>query len=287
MATNKSVREKIARCASGPTEGLVQRLQKLDAEKRETASAKQRAAAATTTATVDVSMSDVESTQPKAAPDCVSELQFGDLPAIMPMSRACDAEDDTAVDYQEYSPEEGEEGEDITVKLGSIDEWVEYEELHYGSGSPELHELERNPSADVSIYRTDEENDVAKTVKERGKGEVIITNNETGLEPPRKGSVHYSLPIMPPPNEWPTAKTPANLLARARVTLESYDSEFARWRVADLRGRDGALRVHPIPVILYEGETEDQYETAFIGIKNRCETFWHCAYIGHRSWGTT
>ncbi|KAF1331520.1 hypothetical protein FI667_g4262, partial [Globisporangium splendens] len=140
MATNKSVREKIARCASGPTEGLVQRLQKLDAEKRETASAKQRAAAAITTATVDVSMSDVESTQSKAAPDCVSELQFGDLPAIMPMSRTSDAEDDTAVDYQEYSPEEEEEGEDITVKLGSIDEWVEYEELHYRSGSPELHE---------------------------------------------------------------------------------------------------------------------------------------------------
>ncbi|KAF1319662.1 reverse transcriptase, partial [Globisporangium splendens] len=40
MATNKSVREKIARSASGPAEGLVQRPQKLDAEKRETASAK-------------------------------------------------------------------------------------------------------------------------------------------------------------------------------------------------------------------------------------------------------
>ncbi|KAF1321861.1 hypothetical protein FI667_g11739, partial [Globisporangium splendens] len=273
MATNKSVREKIARCASGPAEGLVQRLQKLDAEKRETASAKQRAAAATTTATVDVSMSDVESTQPKAAPDCVSELQFGDLPAIMPMSRTSDAEEDTAVDYQEYSPEEGEEGEDITVKLGSIGEWVEYEELHYGSGSPELHELERNPSADVSIYRTDEENDVAKTVKERGKEEVIITNNETGLEPPRKGSVHYSLPIMPPPSEWPTAKTPANLLAQARVPLERYDSEFARWREADLRGRDGALRVHPIPVILYEDETEDQYETAFLASRTGVKRF--------------
>ncbi|KAF1328863.1 hypothetical protein FI667_g6411, partial [Globisporangium splendens] len=256
MATNKSVREKIARCASGPAEGLVQRLQKLDAEKRETASAKQRAAAATTTATVDVGMSDVESTQPKAAPDCDKRRRRrhgSRLPRVL--------------------PEEGEEGEDITVKLGSIGEWVEYEELHYGSGSPELHELERNPSADVSIYRTDEENDVAKTVKERGKEEVIITNNETGLEPPRKGSVHYSLPIMPPPSEWPTAKTPANLLAQARVPLERYDSEFARWREADLRGRDGALRVHPIPVILYKGETEDQYETAFLASRTGVKRF--------------
>ncbi|KAF1328943.1 hypothetical protein FI667_g6309, partial [Globisporangium splendens] len=238
MATNKSVREKIARCASGPAEGLVQRLQKLDAEKRETASAKQRAAAATTTATVDVGMSDVESTQPKAAPDCDKRRRRrhgSRLPRVL--------------------PEEGEEGEDITVKLGSIGEWVEYEELHYGSGSPELHELERNPSADVSIYRTDEEKDVAKTVKERGKEEVIITNNETGLEPPRK------------------AKTPANLLAQARVPLERYDSEFARWREADLRGRDGALRVHPIPVILYEDETEDQYETAFLASRTGVKRF--------------
>ncbi|KAF1331523.1 hypothetical protein FI667_g4261, partial [Globisporangium splendens] len=78
---------------------------------------------------------------------------------------------------------------------------------------------------------------------------------------------------MPPPNDWPTAKTPANLLARARVTLESYDSEFARWRVADLRGRDGALRVHPIPVILYEGETEDQYETAFMASRTGVKRF--------------
>ncbi|KAF1313310.1 hypothetical protein FI667_g17497, partial [Globisporangium splendens] len=273
MATNKSVREKIARSASGPAEGLVQRLQKLGAEKREAASAKQRAAAAVTSATEDVSMSDDESTQSKTAPDGVSELQFGDLPAIKPMSRASDADDDTAVDYQEYSPEEGEEEEGITVRRDSIDEWVEYEELRYGSGSPELHELERNPSADVSIYRTEEENDVAKTVNEREKEEVIITNNETGLEPPPKGSVHFSLPVMPPPKEWPTAKTPANLLARARVPLERYDSEFARWREADLRGRDGALRVHPIPVILYEGETEDQYETAFLASRTGVKRF--------------
>ncbi|KAF1332721.1 putative retroelement, partial [Globisporangium splendens] len=273
MATNKSVREKIARSVSGPAEGLVQRLQKLGAEKREAASAKQRAAAAVTSATEDVSMSDDESTQSKTAPDGVSELQFGDLPVIKPMSRASDADDDTAVDYQEYSPEEGEEEEGITVRRDSIDEWVEYEELRYGSGSPELHELERNPSADVSIYRTEEENDVAKTVNEREKGEVIITNNETGLEPPPKGSVHFSLPIMPPPKEWPTAKTPANLLARARVPLERYDSEFARWREADLRGRDGALRVHPIPVILYEGETEDQYETAFLASRTGVKRF--------------
>ncbi|KAF1313491.1 hypothetical protein FI667_g17312, partial [Globisporangium splendens] len=227
MATNKSVREKIARSASGPAEGLVQRLQKLDAEKREAASAKQRAAV--TSATEDVSMSDDESAQSKTAPDGV-------------------------IDYQEYSPEEGEEEEGITVRRDSIDEWVEYEELRYGSGSPELHELERNPSAD-------------------GEGEVIITNNETGLEPPPKGSVHFSLPVMPPPKEWPTAKTPANLLARARVPLERYDSEFARWREADLRGRDGALRVHPIPVILYEGETEDQYETAFLASRTGVKRF--------------
>ncbi|KAF1314503.1 hypothetical protein FI667_g16637, partial [Globisporangium splendens] len=132
MATNKSVREKIARSASGPAEGLVQRLQKLDAEKREAASAKQRAAAAVTSATEDVSMSDDESTQSKTAPDGVSELQFGDLPVVKPMSRASDADDDTAVDYQEYSPEEGEEEEEeegITVRRDSIDEWVEYEEL--------------------------------------------------------------------------------------------------------------------------------------------------------------
>ncbi|KAF1314284.1 hypothetical protein FI667_g16804, partial [Globisporangium splendens] len=273
MATNKSVREKIARSVSGPAEGLVQRLQKLDAEKREAASAKQRAAAAVTSATEDVSMSDDESTQSKTAPDGVSELQFGDLPVIKPMSRASDADDDTAVDYQEYSPEEGEEEEGITVRRYSIDEWVEYEELRYGSGSPELHELERNPSADVSIYRTEEENDVAKTVNEREKEEVIITNNETGLEPPPKGSVHFSLPVMPPPKEWPTAKTPANLLARARVPLERYDSEFARWREADLRGRDGALRVHPIPVILYEGETEDHYKTAFLASRTGVKRF--------------
>jgi hypothetical protein len=189
------------------------------------------------------------------------------------MSRASDVDDDTAVDYQEYSPEEGEEEEDITVKRDSIDKWVEYKELYYGSGSLELHELERNPSADVSIYRTEEENDVAKTVNEREKEEVIITNNETGLEPPPKGSVHYSLPIMPPPKEWPTAKTPANLLARARITLERYDSELARWREADLRGRDGALRVHPMLVILYEGETEDQYETAFLASRTGVKRF--------------
>ncbi|KAF1336863.1 hypothetical protein FI667_g42, partial [Globisporangium splendens] len=233
MATNKSVREKIARSASGPAEGLVQRLQKLGAEKREAASAKQRAA--------------LRSRLPRK-----TELQFGDLPVIKPMSRASDADDDTAVDYQEYSPEEGEEEE---------------------ASPPELHELERNPSADVSIYRTEEENDVAKTVNEREKEEVIITNNETGLEPPPKGSVHFSLPVMPPPKEWPTAKTPANLLARARVPLERYDSEFARWREADLRGRDGALRVHPIPVILYEGETEDQYETAFLASRTGVKRF--------------
>ena len=189
------------------------------------------------------------------------------------MSSKSDADDDTAVDYQEGSPAEGEEEEDITVKRGSIDEWIDYEELRYGSANPELHELERNPSADVSIYRTEEENDVAKTANERGKAEVVITNNETGLEPSPNDSVHYSLPPMPPPTEWPTAKTPANLLARARVPLESYDSEFARWREVDLRGRDGALRVHPIPVILYEGETEDQYETAFLASRTGVKRF--------------
>jgi len=99
------------------------------------------------------------------------------------MSSKSDADDDTAVDYQEGSPAEGEEEEDITVKRGSIDEWIDYEELRYGSASPELHELERNPSTDVSIYRTEEENDVAKTVNESWKTEVIIINDETGLGP--------------------------------------------------------------------------------------------------------
>jgi len=78
---------------------------------------------------------------------------------------------------------------------------------------------------------------------------------------------------MPPPKEWPTVKTQANLLVRTRVALESYDSEFARWREADLRGSGGALRVHPIPVILYKGETEDQYETAFLASRTGVKRF--------------
>ncbi|KAF1315244.1 hypothetical protein FI667_g16114, partial [Globisporangium splendens] len=254
MATNKSVREKIARSASGPAEGLVQRLQKLDAEKREAASAKQRAAAEITTSTVDVSMSDVESTQSKAAPDGVSELQFGDFPAIKPMSRACD----------------GGEEEDITLRRDSIDEWVEYEELRYGSGSPELHELERNPSANVSIYRTKEENDAVEAVNNRKrKHEVLITNEEAGVRAIVHDELKYSLPEMPPPELWPAGKTASNLLARARLCARDYDAQFKNWREKRLRDENGELRIHPIPVVLFVGETEEEYDADFMSCINK------------------
>ena len=75
--------------------------------------------------------------------------------------------------------------------------------------------------------------------------------------------------MMPPPEHWPAGSAPANLLAKARLAFAEYDRSFHAWREKKLRDTFGAKRVHPIPVLLYPGETEEEYEAAFIASLRR------------------
>ncbi|KAF1334657.1 hypothetical protein FI667_g1433, partial [Globisporangium splendens] len=128
-----------------------------------------------------------------------------------------------------------------------------------------LHKLERDPSADVSMYRTKEENDAVEAVNNRKrKHEVLITNEEAGVRAIVHDELKYSLPEMPPPELWPAGKTASNLLARARLCARDYDAQFKNWREKRLRDENGELRIHPIPVVLFVGETEEEYDADFM-----------------------
>ncbi|KAF1315121.1 Gag protein, partial [Globisporangium splendens] len=266
MATNKAVREKLARQKGEGVGTLVETLRKRE-EDREVASSARR-----TTVTADAVDVPAESDGRSAptsdsAPAISSELRFGDLPSVKPLfARALEEEEATeeflVVDNDGSSLED--EGA-LTVKLGSIDEWVEYEELQSERHAAYLHELERDPSADVSMYRTKEENDAVEAVNNRKrKHEVLITNEEAGVRAIVHDELKYSLPEMPPPELWPAGKTASNLLARARLCARDYDAQFKNWREKRLRDENGELRIHPIPVVLFVGETEEEYDADFM-----------------------
>ncbi|KAF1334477.1 Gag protein, partial [Globisporangium splendens] len=266
MATNKAVREKLARQKGEGVGTLVETLRKRE-EDREVASSARR-----TTVTADAVDVPAESDGRSAptsdsAPAISSELRFGDLPSVKPLfARALEEEEATeeflVVDNDGSSLED--EGA-LTVKLGSVDEWVEYEELQSERHAAYLHELERDPSADVSMYRTKEENDAVEAVNNRKrKHEVLITNEEAGVRAIVHDELKYSLPEMPPPELWPAGKTASNLLARARLCARDYDAQFKNWREKRLRGENGELRIHPIPVVLFVGETEEEYDADFM-----------------------
>ncbi|KAF1323451.1 hypothetical protein FI667_g10563, partial [Globisporangium splendens] len=271
MATNKAVREKLARQKGEGVGTLVETLRKRE-EDREVASSARR-----TTVTADAVDVPAESDGRSAptsdsAPAISSELRFGDLPSVKPLfARALEEEEATeeflVVDNDGSSLED--EGA-LTVKLGSIDEWVEYEELQSERHAAYLHELERDPSADVSMYRTKEENDAVEAVNNRKrKHEVLITNEEAGVRAIVHDELKYSLPEMPPPELWPAGKTASNLLARARLCARDYDAQFKNWREKRLRGENGELRIHPIPVVLFVGETEEEYDADFMSCINK------------------
>ncbi|KAF1317037.1 reverse transcriptase, partial [Globisporangium splendens] len=79
----------------------------------------------------------------------------------------------------------------------------------------------------------------------------------------------YSLPEMPPPELWPAGKTASNLLARARLCAWDYDAQFKNWREKRLRDENGELRIHPIPVVLFVGETEEECDADFMSCINK------------------
>ncbi|KAF1325824.1 hypothetical protein FI667_g8978, partial [Globisporangium splendens] len=271
MATNKAVREKLARQKGEGVGTLVETLRKCE-EDREVAPSARR-----TTVTADAVDVPAESDGRSAltsdsAPAISSELRFGDLPSVRPLfARALEEEEVTeeflVVDNDGSSLED--EGA-LTMKLGSIDEWVKYEELQSERHAAYLHELERDPSADVSMYRTKEENDAVEAVNNcKRKHEVLITNEEAGVRAIVHDELKYSLPEMPPPELWPAGKTASNLLARARLCARDYDAQFKNWREKRLRGENGELRIHPIPVVLFVGETEEEYDADFMSCINK------------------
>ncbi|KAF1315164.1 hypothetical protein FI667_g16211, partial [Globisporangium splendens] len=266
MATNKAVREKLVRQKGEGVGTLVETLCKRE-EDREVASSARRTTVAADAVDVPAESDGRSALASDSAPAISSELRFGDLPSVKPLfARALEEEEATeeflVVDNDGSSLED--EGA-LTVKLGSIDEWVEYEELQSERHAAYLHELERDPSADVSMYRTKEENDAVEAVNNRKrKHEVLITNEEAGVRVIVHDELNYSLPEMPPPELWPAGKTASNLLARARLCARDYDAQFKNWREKRLRGENGELRIHPIPVVLFVGETEEEYDADFM-----------------------
>ncbi|KAF1319005.1 hypothetical protein FI667_g13398, partial [Globisporangium splendens] len=170
------------------------------------------------------------------------------------------SEDETTAVDHEPSPPDAEEGE-VTTFNGTEEEWRAFRENRAQATLVELHELERNPSAaNVSAHRTEEESDALRAVNAREP--VVITNHETGLEPDAERP--RSLQVMPPPEQWPAGTTRENLLAKARVQFEDYDLAFRVDREKRLRDAHGVPHVHPIPVLLFDGETEADYAAAFI-----------------------
>ncbi|KAF1327391.1 hypothetical protein FI667_g7647, partial [Globisporangium splendens] len=250
---------------------LVETLGKRE-EGREVASSARRTTVTADAVDVPAESDGRSSLTSDSAPDISSELRFGDLPSVKPLfARALEEEEVTeeflVVDNDGSSLED--EGA-LTLKLGSVDEWVEYEELQSERHAAHLHELERDPSADVSMYRTKEENDAVEAVNNRKrKHEVLITNEEAGVRAIVHDELKYSLPEMPPPELWPAGKTASNLLARARLCARDYDAQFKNWREKRLRGENGELRIHPIPVVLFVGETEEEYDADFMSCINK------------------
>jgi len=222
---------------------------------------------ATTTVASAPSTADDQAATTSSAGRC---LQFGDLPVITRLGDHAngDALDESLiVDYEISDVSEHEEGEVVTTFGGTAEEWAAYEE-NLGRFAPvRLHELERNPSAAmVLIYRTEEEEEEARMNAAREREPVVVTNHETGLgQVPRVAQrPAYALPEMPPPSGWPAGNTPENLLAKARVRFEQFDVTFQVWRGSRLRDDSGVARAHPIPVLLFDGETEAEYEAAFL-----------------------
>lgn len=224
MATNKAVRERLSAQKDGPAAGLVSVLLQRKAESADAVRAHASAAAA--------------------------------------VAVGASKDETTAVDH-EPSLSDAEEGEidGVTIFNGTEEEWRAFRENRAQATLVELHELERDPSAaNVSAHRTEEESDALRAVNAREP--VVITNHETGLEPDAERP--RSLPMMPPPEQWPAGTTRENLLAKARVQFEDYDLAFRADREKRLRDAHGVPHVHPIPVLLFDGETEADYEAAFI-----------------------
>ncbi|GAB9476233.1 hypothetical protein Gpo141_00013301 [Globisporangium polare] len=188
MATNGEVSAHITAKKGDPPQGLAARLlQRHGAEEGGEATAARESAAATA-----------------GAADDGRYLQFGDLLVVTRLGAHTndDATDESlAVDYEPSDQSEAEDGGVVATVGGTQEDWDAFQENRAQDRHLELHELDENPSAVVvSMYRTEEENDALRAVKARESA--VVTNHETGLEPIAEGTITYSLPIMPPPEQW-------------------------------------------------------------------------------------
>ena len=77
-------------------------------------------------------------------------------------------------------------------------------------------------------------------------------------EPPTGVAVHSRIP---PVEQWPVGITPRNLLWKAVVRPSEYYDLFARMK---RQARTMGNPMSPIPVVLHEGETMEQYRAAFM-----------------------
>ena len=74
------------------------------------------------------------------------------------------------------------------------------------------------------------------------------------------GYVMGTIPLMPPPNQWPRANGPrASLLERAIVDAHDY---YGVYEACKAQGKFLG-RKSPIPVVLRSNEMPDQYEADF------------------------
>lgn len=157
--------------------------------------------------------------------------------------------------------DDDDDGESLVTITGTAEEWELYRESREERANVRLSALERDRSdAMVTALRTDDENDAAMAIDQKG----VITNHESvetyaGHQPPL-----YSLPYMPRAEHWPGGRDERVLLAKARVSFRHYDSVYVPDRERRLCDSNGRPLVSPIPVVLYDGETEDEYEAAFL-----------------------
>lgn len=242
MATNRQVRERLALKRDGPAPGLVQRMmQRNDQESADSATA---AAEAKESESTSSAVEDQESASACAAEDATRHVDGG-------------------------SSEE--EGEVRTTYGGTAEDWEAFNESREQRELVMLDPFERMSSEHVvSLLRTEEERDAAMAVA--ASEPTVVTNHESGLEPIVSCERTYSLRSMPPASEWPSGNTRTALLAQARVRFEDYDHSFLEDRERRLCDERGVPRVHPIPVVLRDGETEAEYEAAFVASITKART---------------
>lgn len=270
MTTNGRVRERLANKTDGLAQGLVAHLRQRAEDVKRDAAAGMDAAHASAAAAASAAV--IEEPIVLAVE---AATQVHDKPVVKRLgSTVFDEGEDAslAVDYEHSDNSDLEEGEMVT-RNGTDEDWSVYDEYRPLLDKGELHELERNPgsAALISSLRTEEENEriAARAGAAAAASEpVVVTNHETGLEPdpsfaPRREIV-YTIPEMQPPERWPAGNSAANLLAKARMHFTDWDTKFKSWRGEKKRDPNGVLRVHPIPILLFFDETEEEYEEKFL-----------------------